>query len=249
MPGDSVTSYGDDLAVVTVTRSAAPVDRLLGSLPAALTRPHRVVVAHSGTAPGPAVPDGVEVLVLGEDVGRAAAANRAIAGLDRSVGWVALSDPGVAWGAGALDALLAAVRPRAAALGPRLRDPTGRGVVSGGALPTVRDALRGRLGTPAGAGVVGWVPASAVLLRRAALDSVDGFDPRYVGAWDDVDLGDRLGRAGWLTLHVPEAETVVHPMEGPGMLEPHGVTVRRYVSDRGNPIARAFAALAGRLRR
>jgi N-acetylglucosaminyl-diphospho-decaprenol L-rhamnosyltransferase len=249
VPGTRITSYGEDIAVVTVTRSAAPVDRLLGSLPVALDRAYRIVVAHSGAGPGPAVPDGVDLLVLGEDVGRAAAANRAIAGLDRSVGWVVLSDPGVAWAAGAVEGLLAAARPRAAALGPLLRDPAGRVLPSGGALPTLRDALCGRPAGSPPAGPVGWVPASAVLLRRAALDSVDGFDPRYVGEWDDVDLGERLGRAGWLVLHVPGAEAVVHPTGGPGMLEPRGVAVRRYLHDRRAAPARALLVLAGRGRR
>jgi hypothetical protein len=41
--------------------------------------------------------------------------------------------------------------------------------------------------------VVGWLPAECLLLRRTALDSVDGFDPGYVDALDDVDLGARLG--------------------------------------------------------
>src|SRR5262245_33592450 len=100
MPDELIRTYGDGLAVVTATRSAAPVDRLLGSLPAAVSRPYSTLVAHSGPAPGPAVPDGVELLVLGEDVGRAAAANRAIVGLDPAIGWVALADPGVVWGAG-----------------------------------------------------------------------------------------------------------------------------------------------------
>ena len=54
----------------------------------------------------------------------------------------------------------------------------------------------------------GWLSGSCLLLRREAFDSVDGFDSRYFMYFEDVDLGDRIGRAGWLNVYVPEAEVV-----------------------------------------
>lgn len=51
-----------------------------------------------------------------------------------------------------------------------------------------------------------WLSGSCLLLRRAAFEGVDGFDPRYFMYAEDVDLGDRLGRAGWLNVYVPTAE-------------------------------------------
>jgi N-acetylglucosaminyl-diphospho-decaprenol L-rhamnosyltransferase len=44
-----------------------------------------------------------------------------------------------------------------------------------------------------------------VLVRRAAFDSVGGFDPHYFMYFEDVDLGAKLGRAGWTNLYVPAA--------------------------------------------
>jgi N-acetylglucosaminyl-diphospho-decaprenol L-rhamnosyltransferase len=35
---------------------------------------------------------------------------------------------------------------------------------------------------------------------------VAGFDERYFMYMEDVDLGDRLGRAGWQNVYVPAAE-------------------------------------------
>jgi N-acetylglucosaminyl-diphospho-decaprenol L-rhamnosyltransferase len=248
---DPIREYGDELAVVTVTRSTTvTLDRFLGSLRAATARPVRVVVAD--TAGVEAVP-GTDMLRIAEDVGRAAAANRAVAALDGAVGWVVLADPQVQWGAGALDVLLdvAARHPRAGVLGPRLCEPGGRVVPSGGAVPSIAAALRGRIPTGAAAGPTGWLTASCVLMRRAAWDSVDGFDPRYLGGCGpvemaDVDLGDRLGRAGWLAVHVPAAEVTVHAPGGHGILEGHGDGLRRYVHDRGSAPVRALLALAGR---
>ena len=45
-----------------------------------------------------------------------------------------------------------------------------------------------------------------------------GFDERYFMYMEDVDLGDRLGRAGWQNVYVPSAE-ILHDKghaTGPG---------------------------------
>src|SRR5699024_12081886 len=55
---------------------------------------------------------------------------------------------------------------------------------------------------------VGWLSGSCLLLRRTAFDAVDGFDSRYFMYMEDVDLGDRLGRAGWLNVFVPSARVI-----------------------------------------
>jgi N-acetylglucosaminyl-diphospho-decaprenol L-rhamnosyltransferase len=53
---------------------------------------------------------------------------------------------------------------------------------------------------------VGWLSGSCLLLRRAAFADIGGFDERYFMYMEDVDLGDRLGKAGWLNVYVPSAE-------------------------------------------
>jgi N-acetylglucosaminyl-diphospho-decaprenol L-rhamnosyltransferase len=53
---------------------------------------------------------------------------------------------------------------------------------------------------------VGWLSGSCLLLRRSAFAEVNGFDERYFMYMEDVDLGDRLGRAGWQNVYVPAAE-------------------------------------------
>ena len=55
---------------------------------------------------------------------------------------------------------------------------------------------------------VGWLSGSCLLLRRAAFDEVSGFDERYFMYMEDVDLGDRLGKAGWQNVYVPSAEVL-----------------------------------------
>ncbi|HYH33246.1 MAG TPA: dTDP-Rha--alpha-D-GlcNAc-pyrophosphate polyprenol alpha-3-L-rhamnosyltransferase [Pseudonocardia sp.] len=252
MDPDPVRQYGDALAVVTVTRRGLPgLDGLRAALPAATARAVHLVVVDTGS--GSTATDG-DVLRLAEDVGRAAAVNRAVAALEPSVGWVVLTDPGVRWRPGAIDLLRAAAarQPRAGLLGPRLHT-AGDAAGAGGPLPGVLAAARGRIAGPVGAGPTGWLSTAAALVRRAAWDSVDGFDGRYLGGpggIGDVDLGDRLGRAGWLVVAVPGAGADTEPgdtfEDGHGILEPHAAGLDRYVRDRASGPVRALAALARR---
>ena len=164
-----------------------------------------LVLVDSGAPGGVPDPGPATVVRIGEDVGRGAAVNRAVATLPPAVGFVAVAPADLVWPDGALGALRAAAdrHPRAAILAPRVRAPDGTPIPSAHPLPGAvlrRPALRRG---PGGRGPVGWSSAPALLLRRAALDSVDGFDPRYPGRLDDLDLADRLARAGWLTVHVP----------------------------------------------
>jgi N-acetylglucosaminyl-diphospho-decaprenol L-rhamnosyltransferase len=253
---DAAREYGSELAVVAVARAGRPdVDRLAASVPA--IRPVRVVLTVVGAATTVGdVPGGdVEVLRLAEDIGRPAAINRAVAGLDAEVGWVLIADPAVRWDAGVLDGLLAVAAryPRAGLIGPRLRETAGSVLSSAGAQPSITQALRGRIPVGADAGSTGWLSTSCVLLRRAAWDSVDGFDPRYLDApgpvdMADVDLADRLLRAGWLVVHAPGVEVATGTgfRNGDGVLAAQADGLRRYVSDRSGAPARLLLALATR---
>src|SRR4029079_11601459 len=85
----------------------------------------------------------------------------------------------------------------------------------------------------------GWLSGSCLLLRRDAFDSVDGFDARYFMYFEDVDLGERLGAAGWRNVYVPSAE-VVHvggastgkPEVSARMQAEHHRSAYRYLADR-----------------
>jgi N-acetylglucosaminyl-diphospho-decaprenol L-rhamnosyltransferase len=46
-----------------------------------------------------------------------------------------------------------------------------------------------------------WVSGCFLMLRRAALADVGGFDERFVKYFEDVDLCGRLAKAGWQVLH------------------------------------------------
>jgi N-acetylglucosaminyl-diphospho-decaprenol L-rhamnosyltransferase len=110
-----------------------------------------------------------------------------------------------------------------AALGPLIRDPDGSVYPSARHLPSlIRGGMHAVVGpfwnsNPWTAEYrqerqapserpVGWLSGSCLLLRRAAFNEVSGFDERYFMYMEDVDLGDRLGKAGWQNVYVPSAE-------------------------------------------
>ena len=232
--GSHAESYGDELAVITVTYSPGDVlETFLDSLADATKRTPRVILADNGSTDGAperavASREGVELLRTGGNLGYGTAANRALATLPPGYGWVVVANPDIEWKPGSLDDLLDAGHrwPRAGSLGPLIREPDGTVYPSARLLPSlgrgIGHALLGRL-WPANpwtrsyrqsstASLVerpaGWLSGSCLLVRRAAFEAIGGFDERYFMYFEDVDLGDRLGQAGWLNVYVPSAEVV-----------------------------------------
>ena len=226
----------DDLVVVTVTYSPGPhLDRFLASLSHATDRRVTVIMADNGStdgAPEAALEHypNVRLLRTGANLGYGTAVNRAVADyVDQSdssyADYFVVANPDVQWGPRSIDVLLAAAArwPRAGALGPLIRDPDGSVYPSARHQPSlIRGGMHAVVGPVWGSNPwtatyrqerlepserpVGWLSGSCLLLRRAAFDEVSGFDERYFMYMEDVDLGDRLGRAGWQNVYVPSAE-------------------------------------------
>ncbi|CFC55544.1 dTDP-rha:a-D-glcnac-diphosphoryl polyprenol%2C a-3-L-rhamnosyl transferase wbbL1 [Mycobacterium tuberculosis] len=186
----------------------------------------------------------VRLLPTGANLGYGTAVNRTIAQLGEMAGdagepwvddWVIVANPDVQWGPGSIDALLDAASrwPRAGALGPLIRDPDGSVYPSARQMPSlIRGGMHAVLGpfwprnpwTTAyrqerlepSERPVGWLSGSCLLVRRSAFGQVGGFDERYFMYMEDVDLGDRLGKAGWLSVYVPSAEVLHHKAHSTG---------------------------------
>ncbi|GAA3362569.1 glycosyltransferase family 2 protein [Saccharopolyspora gregorii] len=258
----SSRSHGDELAIVIVTYSPGEtLDRNLDSIRAATERPVRVVLADNGSTDGEPeraaeTRSEVEFLPTGANLGYGGGANRGVAALGAEYGWVVISNADVEWAPGALDELLAAAErwPRGGAFGPLINEPDGTVYPSARLLPSLGrgagHAVFGRIwpGNPwtrayrQSEAVVeertaGWLSGSCLLLRREAFDGIDGFDPRYFMYFEDVDLGDRLARKGWLNVFVPSAR-ITHigghaTSSAPAkMLVEHHRSAYRYLADR-----------------
>jgi N-acetylglucosaminyl-diphospho-decaprenol L-rhamnosyltransferase len=255
----------DELIVVTVTYSPGPhLDRFLATLSHATDRTVTVIMVDNGStdgAPEEAVEryPNVRLLRTGANLGYGTAINRAVDEcLDESEGsdFFVVANPDVQWGPHSIDTLLeAAARwPRAGALGPLIRDPDGSVYPSARHLPSlIRGGMHAVVGpfwrtNPWTATYrqdrmepserpVGWLSGSCLLLRRAAFDEVSGFDERYFMYMEDVDLGDRLGRAGWQNVYVPSAEILHDKGHSTGRdparnLAAHHTSTYTFLSDR-----------------
>jgi N-acetylglucosaminyl-diphospho-decaprenol L-rhamnosyltransferase len=259
----------DVLPVVTVTYSPGPhLDRFLATLSHATERSVSVLIADNGStdgAPQAAVEryPGVRVFSTGSNLGYGSAVNRAIAKLDDADEWVVVANPDVQWGPGSIDALLdAAARwPRAATLGPLVNDPDGSVYPSARDLPSlVRGGMHAVVGPiwknnpwstayrqerlEPSERAVGWLSGSCLLVRRAAFEQISGFDERYFMYMEDVDLGDRFGKAGWLNVYVPSAEVLHHKghataRESGRNLAAHHRSTYLYLADRHSGLRRA----------
>ena len=265
----------EGIRIVVVTYSPGPLlDTLLSSLSKATLAPYEVVLADNGSTDG--VPEraaGAPEITLvrtGGNVGYGRAANAGAAGA--AAPWLLIVNPDVRWcQPGALDDLITAAGrwPDAGAFGPAIVTPDGQLYPSARALPSLgrgighalagwwwpsnpwTAAYRKEDGSPAEA-PVGWLSGSALLVRRSAFASVGGFDPRYFMYFEDVDLCDRLARAGWASVYVPTA--VVEHAGGhatkrspAAMQRAHHASAYRYLADHHRGLGWAPVRLVLRL--
>lgn len=257
---DSVAPAG--LAVVTVTYSPGEhLEHFITTLADATSEKPQVILADNGSTDG--VPElvaeansHVRLLRTGGNIGYGGAINRAVAEIDPSIEFVILANPDIRWGVDSIDKMLEAAKrwPRAGAFGPMVREPDGSVYPSARRVPGLADgAGHAILGTiwpknpwsvrylqeneEISERVVGWLSGSCLLVRRAAFDTIDGFDSRYFMYMEDVDFGDRMGKAGWHNVFVPDAEVTHAKGHAAGkhpelMLPAHHASAYRFQADR-----------------
>jgi N-acetylglucosaminyl-diphospho-decaprenol L-rhamnosyltransferase len=155
--------------------------------------------------------------------------NAAVASMPATVEWVLISNPDVLLEPGTIDELLrgGSTDERIGAVGPAVHNEDGTVYPSARAIPSLRTGVghalfyniwaanpwstaylrdaRGELV----ARDAGWLSGSCVLVRRSVFDQLGGFDPRFFMYFEDVDLGNRIGKAGYRNLYWPTA-SVTH---------------------------------------
>ena len=171
----------------------------------------------------------IEVIRAGRNLGYGSAANRG-ARLGQAP-YLVVSNPDVTVGPDSINRLVETLERAtdAAAAGPLISDAEGRPYPSARSFPDfVTGAAHAFVGlfdpdnrwsrryrAERGAADRGeerecdWVSGAFVVFRRAAFESVGGFDERYFMYVEDLDLCWRLRRAGWRVLFNPES-AIVH---------------------------------------
>jgi N-acetylglucosaminyl-diphospho-decaprenol L-rhamnosyltransferase len=251
-PQDSIS-----LQVVVVTFNPGDhLERCLSSLSAAVTSTYQVTLVDNGSIDGAphraASAEGVSLVESPSNVGYGAAAN--LGARESASEWLLVCNPDVVFHPGAIDALLDAARrwPRAGVLGPAIVTEDGLLYPSSRQLPSLgRGVMHALLGwwypgnrwtaayrrereAPT-EGTTGWLSGSAMLLRRKAFHSVEGFDPGFFMYFEDLDLCERINTAGWQVVYVPSA-MVMHvgahstSTQAEAMSRAHHESAWRYLS-------------------
>ncbi|WP_291379638.1 glycosyltransferase family 2 protein [Demequina sp.] len=196
---------------------------------------------------------GVAFVQTGRNGGYGAGAN--VGAARGGAEWILISNADIVLERGAVAALLAVAGSDEAigAVGPRVDEIDGTTYPSARPLPTLvlgtGHALFGKAWPrnpwtrryklnldPSGGEVdAGWLSGSCFLVRRAAWERLGGFDERYFMFFEDVDLGRRLGTAGYRQVWTPRA--VVTHLGGHSyrsdpapMLKAHHESARMYVA-------------------
>lgn len=251
----------DSVAVVTVSyNSGRHLHKFLSSVRASERQQVMIVVADNGstdieTARAVCREFSAEFLELGDNFGYGGAMNRAIATLPSSVTAILVTNPDVEFTPGAISALASSLDslPSAGAVGPRVLNSDGTVYPSARQLPSLRSgtghALFGRVwptnpwttryltdvSQASDTRETGWLSGSCLMVRRSAFDAVDGFDDAFFMYFEDVDLGYRMGKSGWLNFYVPTAivtHTGAHSTstESGRMLQAHHKSAYLYLS-------------------
>ena len=238
-PGETLAAFVTSVAAATESGAAEIVMVDNGSTDGAPQATGAAGLAH--------------LIETGRNLGYGAAAN--IGARDAESPWLVICNPDIEWHPGALDALLAAAErwPAAGAFGPAILEPDGTVYPSARALPSLRNgvghALFSRLwptnpwtrryrGPIDGRErVAGWLSGSCVAVRREAFEAIGGFDTGFFMFFEDVDLGHRLGKAGYPSVYVPSA-TVTHlgghswRARPEPMIGAHHASAERYLTQR-----------------
>lgn len=170
------------------------------------------------------------------------------------VEWFLVSNPDVVLAPAAIDRLLAAglEDPMIGAVGPLVLTAEGDVYPSARAIPSLRTGIGHALfsgiwpGNPWTRSYrvqeelqptrrdVGWLSGACLLVRRSVFESLDGFDESYFMYFEDVDLGYRIGKAGFRNVYEPAA-SVTHTgahsttTESARMVRAHHDSARRFL--------------------
>jgi N-acetylglucosaminyl-diphospho-decaprenol L-rhamnosyltransferase len=206
------------------------LDSLRGAPPS--DRGMRVIVVDNGSADGTVEMVGsdypeIELIANQSNLGFAAATNLGIRSGEAP--YALALNPDTRVRPGALDMMLAAMEshPEVGVAGPRLVLEDGSfdhaarrsfptplsalGHFTGvGRRPRAPAALTAYRAPEVESGPVDAVNGAFMLMRRAALERVGGFDEGYWMYMEDLDLCYRLAEAGWITWYEPAATAVHH---------------------------------------
>lgn len=240
-------------------RSERVLPDFLDSIAAASTAPVEVFVADNAPEARSEVRElaearGAVYRPMTANLGYGGAMNAVARTLRDSVEWILIANPDVVLSPNAIDVLVSTgdEDPSIGAVGPAILTTEGEVYPSARSIPSLRTGVGHALfanlwmdnpwskayrNDHAEAVVrrdAGWLSGACVLVRREAFDLISGFDPGYFMYFEDVDLGHRLGRAGYRNVYEPASvvqHAGAHATEGESaaMIEAHHASAKRFL--------------------
>lgn len=257
-----MTSATPRTAVVTVSfGSEAVLKPMIRSLGIALSEPYRLVVVDNKPVENSPVQAltlaaGGHYLELASNPGYGSAINTAVAWLDDDIEWIVIANPDLEFHAASIDRMLAVARSSddVGTVGPAILNDDGTIYPSARTIPSLRTgighALFGQIwpGNPwsrryklddpsrAVARDAGWLSGACLVMRRRLFAELGGFDDQYFMYFEDVDLGYRVGKAGYRNVYEPSAKVghLQGHSTGSGttsvaMIQAHHASARRFI--------------------
>jgi len=212
------------MKVSAVLVSHGHAQELERSLPALVSQVDETLVIANVAGSVGAVPDGVRVLENPRPLSLAANVNLGIAATSGE--YVLNVNPDAIAKPGAVAALVtfADSHPRSGITGPQMRWPDGSWQPSRRRFPTVGGTVVRRTplrrfrppyetqrehysldDRPTEPAPADWMLGAFLLMRRAMLDEIGGWDAGYRHYCEDIDLCYRAMRGGWERWYIPEA--------------------------------------------
>ena len=196
------------------------------------------------------------ILEMGSNRGYGSAINEAVRRTEGSPDWILVVNPDVTFVPGAIDALvdIGESDSRTGSVGPQILTAEGEVYPSARQLPSLRTgvghALLSRIWrdnpwthryrtdreSPPRRRDAGWLSGACVLIRGTLFKQLGGFDEGYFMYFEDVDLGRRIGRAGFRNVYAPTAivtHTGAHATRSSGraMIRAHHASAYRYMAE------------------
>jgi N-acetylglucosaminyl-diphospho-decaprenol L-rhamnosyltransferase len=252
------------VAAITVSYGSLGVlPGLLESVAGASASPVRIVVADNKAQD--AIENAAAIskrfdatyVSLPHNVGYGSAVNAAARSLPPTVDWILVINPDVVLEPGSIDALVRTGDEDSGigSVGPLTLTTSGEVYPSARAVPSLRTgvghalfanlwidnpwsrAYRNDTRAEPVRRDAGWLSGACVLVRRTAFDELGGFDEGFFMYFEDVDLGFRLGKAGYRNVYEPNA-TVLHTgahstttvSESERMISAHHESARRFLN-------------------
>lgn len=248
------------VGIVTVSYGSDDVlPGFLDTIPTAIDEAAVTVVVDNlpgtGDSAGIARSRGAGYVPLPENPGYGGAMNAGVRALPDSVEWLLLVNPDIELGAGSITALLARGRadPAIGSVGPAVLNPDGSVYPSARSVPSLRTGIGHAMLGPVWPGNpwtrayrndtdeapvtrdAGWLSGACVLVRRSVYEQLGGFDEGYFMYFEDVDLGMRIGKAGYRNVYEPAASVIHaggHATQGVSerMIRAHHDSARRFLT-------------------